>query len=286
MEQYKQTLADIRRRNEWKTSGSGAKFMGTYHPEFMDNDSVTNAQIGGIAVFEDRLVYSLRLDESGCIYIRSFDKNDMIENLVISGKDIFPGRMSCFGSKLVVSCGENYAEKHISVYELPSSSCHEYTDGDSIEEAPYFDGENKIYFSTAGYARDSFGGIAAVSNKSIVCLDTRASEMNEILSDEKYDFLFPKPDGKGGVYCIRQPQGGSKDNNTLMKDVLMFPYRIIRALGGWLNMFSIIFGGEALKSDDNFKNNAKAKLKNEKQMFIEGNIDNPEKNLRDEENKG
>lgn len=283
MEQYKQTLADIRRRNEWKTTGTGAKFMGTYTGGIDELDPVINAEICGIAAYKDGIVYSLRLDESGCIYIRSLDKTDMNENLIVSGKDIFPGKMSCFGNKLVVSCGENYAEKHISVYELPSSFCREYTDGDSIEEAPCFDGENKIYFSAAGYARDTAGNIAAVQNKSIVCLDTDASQMDEVISDEKYDFLCPKPDGNGGLYCIRQPAGGVKDGgDNILKDIVMFPVRIVKAFAGMLNYFSMIFGGESLRSGGN----AKAKQKDEKQTFIDGNLINAAKNMKDAESKG
>ncbi|MCR5166598.1 MAG: hypothetical protein K6C13_05190, partial [Oscillospiraceae bacterium] len=37
---YKETLADIRRRSEWKTSGSGAAFMGQNIPA-ADPENVT-----------------------------------------------------------------------------------------------------------------------------------------------------------------------------------------------------------------------------------------------------
>ena len=140
---YKETLADIRRRSEWKTSGSGAAFMGQNIPA-ADPENVT-ADISGLACYDGQLVYAVRLDDSGGIYIRSTDRTDMNESLIVSGKEIFPGRMSCQGNKLCISCGENREEKHISVYELPSSFAKELTDGDSIEEAPSMDGE-RIYF--------------------------------------------------------------------------------------------------------------------------------------------
>ena len=290
LENYKSVLADIRRRNEWKSSGTGAQFMNQIAaPEEFDNMLIASCEITGLACFEGQLVYGVRLDESGGIYIRSADRSQEPETLVISGKDIFPGRMSCCGDKLSVSCGENRLEKHISVYTLPSSHCREYTDGDTIEESPREDG-GSIYFSTAGYARNPDGSVAAVQNKSIVKLDTAAGRMDEVLSDEKYDFLCPFPDGIGGIYCIRQPAGGeNSDNENLLKDVVMFPIRIIKAIGGFLDMFSIIFGGESLRSDGKSfseKHAEKAMRKSRKEMLIDGNIINAEKNMKAEQNSG
>lgn len=281
LDKYKEALADIRRRTEWKTTGSGAKFMGMDRPS--DDDENIRADITGIASYEGRLVYGIRLDESGSIYIRSLDRTDNDESLVISGKEIFPGRMCCRGNKLVVSCGENYMEKHISLYELPSSVCREFTDGDSIEECPSFDGDDRLYFSTAGYARNESGHVTAVQHKSIAVLDTVRCSMEEVLSDEKYDYLRPVPDGKGGIYCIRQTAGGVKnEDNGILKDIIMFPFRMIKALGGMLNLFSMAFGGEALKSGGN----ARAKEKDQRQIVIDGNIINAERNLKDAESRG
>lgn len=285
LEKYREALAGIRRRTEWKTTGTGAKFMGqTGMPA--DDESNIYAQIGGIACYDGRLVYGIRLDESGSIYIRSLDPSDTDENLVVSGKEIFPGRMSCLDNILAVSCGANDLEMHISAYELPSSVCLEYTDGDSIEEAPSFDGKNRIYFSTAGYARDGAGRIAAVQNKSIVCLDTARCVMDEVISDEKYDYLYPKSDGCGGLYAVRRTAGGERtgDGGNILLDIIKLPYRLIKALAGLLNMFSIIFGGESLKSGG--KSDAKAKQQDRKQLFIDGNIVNAEKNMQEAQRRG
>ena len=283
LKSYKSAVADIRRRNEWKTMGSGAMFMG--HNPLPEDENSIQCELTGLACRKGDIVYGIRLDESGGIYIRSADRKDETETLVVSGKDIFPGRMNCSGNSLWVSCGENSTEKHISVYEeLPSSHCRELTDGDTIEEAPY-KYEDKIYFSTAGYARNEYGSIAAVQNKSIVCLDTSSGTMDEIVSDEKFDFLCPIPDGEGGIYCIRQPAGGEKSSNkTLLTDILLFPVRIVKSIFGMLNFFSITFGGEALRSDGEFPERAKQKSK--KELFIDGNRINAEKNMKAEQSKG
>ena len=285
LDSYKSAVADIRRRNEWKTTGTGAKFMG--QNRFAEEDvSALFCEITGLACCGGKIVYGIRLDESGGIYIRSADRTDTDEILVVSGKDIFPGRMSCDGNTLYVSCGENTAEKHISVYDnIPSSRCRELTDGDTIEESPVMQ-DGKIYFSTAGYARDEFGSIAAVQNKSIVCLDTASGTMNELISDEKYDFLCPIPDGEGGMFFIRQPAGGEKaESGNIVLDVLLFPVRLIKALFGFLNVFSILFGGESLRSDKKAMNEI-AKQKSQKELLIDGNFVNAEKNLRAEQNSG
>ncbi len=281
---YKSALADIRRRNEWKTTGTGARFMGQGRlPD--EEQAAMYCEITGLACYNGDIVYAIRLDESGGIYIRSSDRADTDETLIVSGKDIFPGRMSCKGRTLYVSCGENSDEKHISIYdEIPSSRCREITDGDTIEESPVMH-DGKLYFSTAGYARNEYGSIAAVQNKSIVCFDPVSGTMDEVLSDEKYDYICPIPDGEGGMFCIRQPAGGeSAPEGNPVLDIILFPVRLIKAIINYLNFFSMAFGGEALKNGGNSPE--RSKKKSDKQMFIEGNLVNAEKNMKAEESRG
>lgn len=286
IEQYKKALDDIKRKNEWKNSGTDAKFMGGFPYDF---DESAFAEIGGIAVYGDKLVYGVSLDSSGSIYIRSLDPEDNLEELVFSG-NIHPGRMNCRGKKLVVSLKESGKNEHISVYELGTSDSREYTDGDSTDVTPVFADDDKIYFSTAGIARDQYGQIAAVQNMSIACLDTKALSIDEVVSDERYDYLSPTACEGGSLYCIRRPKGGENGNGDItFKDIIMFPYRIFKAFLGLLNMFSIIFGGESLKSGgDSPKSggNAKAKQMDPRYAFMDANVANAEKNMKNEERKG
>ncbi|MBP1561038.1 MAG: hypothetical protein J6C96_07335 [Oscillospiraceae bacterium] len=273
---YRDTVRSIQQRKEWKTSGSGANFMGMT-ADMIDADELP-VQISGLAVCKGQLVYGVNLENVGSVYHRSFDPSDGCEGLVRASNNIAFGTFDCKGDELAISMGDSLHSLHIAVMDI-SGKYTEYTDGDTIEENPAWSAQkNGIYFSTAGYARNQNGVIAATSPRSIAYLDLDRSSMTEILSDEKYDYLHVKEDKGGTLYYIRQPYGGEKPRNDItFKDILLFPYRIIKGLFGFLNFFSTIFGGESLKSGGASANGVKSKQRSQQDIIIEGNIINAEK---------
>lgn len=284
---YKEALESIRRRSEWKTTGKGAQFTGAASAP--SGDGEVAARICGISSSGDKLIYGVALDESSSLYQRSFDRTDENEGLILSGNDIFFGAFDCLDGKMAVSLGQSRGELHISVMEPPASHYTEYTDGDTIEENPYWSRshKNRIYFSTAGNARNEYGGIGAVSPRSGAYIDIDAGEMNEFLSDPKTDFLKIKDDKYGNIYYIRQPYGGEKpDGGIKFSDILFFPFRIIKAFLSWLNFICTIWGGEPLKSGDTgLPGFAKTKNRSQKDIIIDGNIISAERLAKENELK-
>ncbi len=167
---------------------------------------------------------------------------------------------------------------HIGVMELSSGNYTEYTDGDTIEENPAWSADGKgIYFSTAGYARGNGGIISAVGPRSIAYLEPGKSEMDEIAADNKYDYLYPRQDSKGNLYYIRQNyRDGESDKSITPGDIIMFPYRIVKGVFGFLDYFTTSFGGESLKSGGK-GSSTRSKQRSERDMFIDGNRINAEK---------
>lgn len=277
---YREAIESIRRRSEWKTTGKGAQFTGQARQTEPEN---IQARISGLAANGDKLVYACLLDDSSCCYQRTLEKTDNSEGLILSGNDIFFGAFDCYQGKMAVSLGHSRGELHIAVMEPPSSAYTEYTDGDTMEENPWWSrhDKNRIYFSTAGNARDEYGGVGAVSPRSGAYIDIEAGEMKEFLSDPEYDYIRIKDDSQGNIYCIRQPYEGEKNKGGIkFTDILFFPFRIIKAFFGWLNFISIIWGGESLKNggkDDIQSGFARSKNRSPKDIIIEGNIINAEK---------
>ena len=132
---YKETLDSIRRRSEWKTTGSGAMFTGTA----MKAETIEMpARITGLACCGDKdgeLIYGIQLDGSSSLYRRSTDRTDMNEGLILSGNMCF-GAFDFLDGKLAVCIGSSSSHLHISVMEPPSAAYEEFTDGDTIEEDP------------------------------------------------------------------------------------------------------------------------------------------------------
>ncbi len=272
---YRETIRSIQQKKEWKTSGSGAAFMGM-NAEMIDADLLP-VQITGLGICNDEIVYGVNLEGVGSIYHRSFDPSDDSEGLVRASNEFVFGSFDCKDDKLAVSMGANQGSLHIGVMDI-KGRYDEYTDGDTIEENPSWAArKNGIYFSVAGYARNQSGAIAATSPRAIGYLNLDNSSLTEIVCDEKYDYLHPKEDKNGVLYYIRQTYGGEKPESSItFKDILLFPVRIIKGIFGFLNFFTTIFGGESLKSSGT-SNGAKSKFRSEKDMIIEGNVINAEK---------
>lgn len=270
---YKETLASIRRRSEWKSSGQGAKFMGV--AQDVGNDGNIHSSIKGICENNGKLIYTIALDETESLYERSYDRTDTNEGLIIAGNDLYFGSSDCKDGKMAVSLGHNSSELHISVLTPPSAAYTEYTDGDTIEENPSWSKSlNRIYFSTAGYARYENGSIAAVSPRSAAYFDIDKNELVEFISDNSYDFLKISDDSYGNIYYIRQPYAAKEEKSDFaISDIFLFPFRLIKGLFGWFNFMCTIWGGESLKKGDAaLPGMTKSKNRSQKDIIIEGNI--------------
>lgn len=285
---YKEALESIRRRSEWKKTGRGAQFTGAAM-EAEDGEPKILARINGIGANGDKLIYGVTLDESASLYQRSYDRTDDNEGLILSGNDFHFGSFDCYEGRMAVSMGQSSGELHIAVMEPPSSHYTEYTDGDTVEECPWWSRseKNRIYFSTAGNARTEYGAIGAVSARSGAYIDIEKGEMNEFLSDDKTDFIKIKDDKYGNIYYIKQPYREEKTSDGIkFSDIIFFPVRLLKGLLGWLNFMCTIWGGESLKSGDTgLPGFTKSKNRSAKDIIIDGNIINAEKLAKEAELK-
>ena len=271
---YKKNLSEIRQKSEWKHSGSGAAFTGTLRN--LSDDETTNAYVCGLAAAPDgRLIYSVLTGEVGGLYYKS-ENGD--ENHITAAQNFQPFEMDCRDGKLAISVEYGGGTRHISVYDLSEGNLTELTDGDTLEEFPCWSETGKeLYFSTAGIGRNSQGIASAVSPRGISVYSFEKNEMTELCSSEDIDYIGPKIGKDGALYYIKRPYKSGDDGNFWL-DFLLFPVRIIKAIGGFLNAFSIMFGGESLSSDGkSFHNPLKAKQKDDKELFIAGNVINAEK---------
>lgn len=270
---YRETIRGIQQRKEWKTTGTGANFMGMATADMIDPDELP-VRITGLGVHGDELLYGVNLEGVGSLYHRSLDPSDDVEGLVRASNEFVFGGFDVKDGKLAVSMGGGRF-LHIAVMDM-NGRYDEYTDGDTVEENPCWAAKkNGVYFSTAGYAYDRKGVVSGP--RSVAYLDLDKKSMSEIVSDENYDYLHVRQDKNGDLYYIRQPYGGEKQQGGItFKDIIMFPYRIIKGIFGFLNYFTTIFGGESLKSGG-VSNGTKSRQRSEKDLIIEGNVINAEK---------
>jgi hypothetical protein len=154
---------------------------------------------------------------------------------------------------LIMSCENKDGTANLAVYDKEGNAKGAVTGGDAVDAAPSCSMREKgvVLFQSAGIARHPQSGHAmALGPAAINRLHYATGKLDTIAQDPRYDYLAPREDRKGNVYYIRRPfeRSSAEQATSLVKDVLMFPWRIVKALFGWLNFFTTIYGREPLRS--------------------------------------
>ncbi len=147
----------------------------------------------------------------------------------------------------------------------------ELTEGDSFDTAPRWrrGGGRQILFQSAGIGRNREGHFLALGPFSIQQLDMETAEMTTIVESAKFDYLAPQSKADGSLLYIRRPysQGVNVHPLRVLKDVVLFPIRLLAAVFGFLNFFSSAFTGKQLTSGTGKKQELDMR-----QMMIWGNL--------------
>ena len=148
----------------------------------------------------------------------------------------------------------------------------ELTEGDSFDTAPrWLPGEaRKIVFQSAGVGRNDRGHFWKLGPFNIQQLDAEQGEMTTLLEDSGYDYLAPHALADGRLFYIRRPYAEHERLHPLrvLKDIVLFPFRLLYAIFQFLNFFSAMFTGRKLTS----ASGPKAHDLHLKQMMIWGNL--------------
>ena len=173
---------------------------------------------------------------------------------------------------LVFSVLHENGTANIGVRLSGESGVKELTEGDSFDTAPRWQSGpgRRILYQSAGIGRNREGHFLAFGPFSIQQLDAEAGELTTIIEDSHYDYLAPKGLPDGGLLYIRRPYSAGDSYHPLraLKDVCLFPFRMLYAVFQFLNFFSAIFTGRKLTS----AGGPKGKEMNLKQMMIWGNL--------------
>lgn len=286
-QQYLATIERIAEGKAWKTTGRGAQFMGV--AEAQRPADAVKPEFCGIALYKDEFLYTLRLDASGGMYRRTFSEKAEMEGHIVSGNDVRLGVIASHGDHVAACMHYPNYQSHIGLYTLPSSVCEEITGGDSVESSPSWSPDGRsVLFSSCGIGRGERG--IAYSPNVIMEYRVNAERMETLLEDEKFDLLAPKRDEAGNLWYIRQPYKLEQEERAgfgqIFLDVLLFPIRILKAIGGFLNVFSMLFGGESLQQNSQRNRDVKSKQKSEKDLFFEGNLIHAEENQKENRRSG
>lgn len=292
IETYRRTVRDINKRREWKSTGTGAQFMGVNIAVQTERDIDTSVQAVA-AVAPDKLIFAAALEDSCGLYSKNPQNPDEPEGYIMRKQDmrIYHLDYDPREQLLVLSASEGVVEKHLALCGEVYANFRFVTEGDSVDITPSFSLRDNqiIYFSTAGFYidRSSRRGGVKYNHYSVSRYDMRTGDITDVVGDEAYDYLMPREDRGGVLYCIRRPRKPTDEKGPTLVDVLLMPVRLLRALFGWLNFFTQRYTGESLlKKDGGGSNPAKQQEKSDEDLFIEGNLVNAGQTLKENSLKG
>ena len=209
-------------QNEWKTSGSGAAFIGTYRPGSDAESEIrkTKMEVSCMRSAFGALVYSMCIDESSGIYTKqNIWDTESTEGFVISDVSDKYGSFDVRKGRYAVSVGFA-GEAHIGIIECDSSVCRLVTDGQSREENPVWDKSGRfVYCQSCGLAEGKSRtyeegleyGLGVVYSPyikgpySLIRIEVDSGDIEYVISDDEYNFIKPYADRYGNLYFIRYP---------------------------------------------------------------------------------
>ncbi len=291
---YTRRIIDSAKRREWKTTGEGAKFAGTFEPgaDAESRAGSIRASVTGIAEYGGAVCFSETIDEISGIF-KKVSADDNSEAIAVSSNDRIYAGLDIYRHRAATSISRA-GESHIAVADLPSFDFSEVTEGHTVESDPVWSRTEPdvLYFSSAGLPEqtgeqpvgpmmtpaaimNAMERPAASRGPAALCrLDLRSGEFTTLLEDDSFDFLKPFAAEDGSLYYIKRPYSVEKPNGCLF-DALMLPVRLVKSLFGFLSFFSLKYSGSPLRSGG-----VQAKGQDTGKIFIEGNLIDAERELK------
>jgi len=154
------------------------------------------------------------------------------------------------------------------------------TSGDSVDAAPcWIPKRHALVFQSAGIGRDSAGSAVELGPATLEELELESGELATRASDPRFDFLAPRFGPDGLLHALRRPyrprSGGSAWRR--LADLSLVPLRLVQAVYGWLDFFSMRYGGRRLSTTGGAAARGEADLR---QLVIHGNTIDAERAAR------
>ena len=205
------------------------------------------------------LVYALDTGAIGGLF--AYDLQENFESRLFHRQEFRANDLAHHPSKQLValSLPNDDGTAGIALMQPGGHGLRPITEGDVRDETPSWvpTPENiareVLVYQSSGIARNERGHVTGRGPYSISRLDIDSVKQTTVIEDSKFDFLVPRvriEDGKEVLYFIRRPYkpdgNGAYTPLKLLLDILLFPLRLIRAIFGFLNFFSIMFAQKPL----------------------------------------
>lgn len=241
-------VARARQNNDWKNAGMAWQFSSRQMSPAAAGASAETRRIrfsgvsrGGV---EGELLYALDTDHVGGLFC--FDTKEQHERRIFHRNGFVASDLSRHPSDgmLAMSLRAPDGSAGVAVMEAAGKGLKPVTEGDSVDEAPsWLPSEQKVLlFQSAGVGRNPQGIPVGLGPYAIQRLELESGNLTTVLEEEANDLLLPRMSADGALYFVRRPyRQNSASPWRMLTDVLLFPFRVIRAIVHFLDFFSLMF---------------------------------------------
>jgi hypothetical protein len=298
-------------KNEWKVGGSGFALQeGNPVQTAEEILSSVHSKVCCMGFSPDQVfVYSLQIDSSSGIYSRK-SLSDSAEGIVVADRNYRYSDFSIAPNGDFILCVEFAGQTHLALLKKGENDLRLLTEGESVELSPMWSPSEKdvVYFSSAGLeilssdeAEESLSASSmpaflmaiqtgqhlnnrATSPFSISKINLKNGQITELISDPAFSFQKPFPMPDGSFYYLKKPYQTDTNSSPKKKAIgcLGAPFKLIKAIIGFFNLFTIKYSGQNLTSGGS----SKVKQKDERQIRLEGNLISAEKELLENQKEG
>jgi hypothetical protein len=253
----KRRLESIEDRASFREGGSGAQFMrgnmpaasrvaDTFHAEF---------SCGAFSEDKDNICYAVDAADVRGLFI--YEPGEKYERRVFHGPKHRFTSISVRGTgedtEWLVGAAQDHGASCIGLFRPEQGGgIRELTEGDSLDSYPVWvpGSERRFTYQTCGLARNRDGEWLGLGPASLQRVDLGTGSMESVVEDDRFDFLCPAYAPDGTLYYLKRPyepmhRASIKD---VALDALLFPFRLVRAVLAFLNVFSVMFSGKPLQT--------------------------------------
>lgn len=202
---------------------------------------------------ERTVYYVLRVGEATGLFRQHLDEAREVRLFHKSDIAVLGLAYNAGDRRLVLSIGLADGTAQLEVYDEEGTLKGAVTGGDSVDAAPAMvpGAASALLFQSSGVARHpERGHLTAVAHATLCRLDYRSGQLETLVDDAAFDFVSPRLGVDGTLYAIRRPveKPVHERAGTALMDTLLMPVRLLKAVFGYLNFFSTIYGKEPLRS--------------------------------------
>lgn len=273
-EEMKDRAMALTQKNSWKNRKEN-DLLSSRQLWGVDSNDPSSMQVHITALSscenEQEIIYALSTTVVGGLFI--YDRQSKKERRLFHKEGMIISDLARDRSKNQFVCSLRNADGTAFIAKVGTSLCDQITEGDCVDEAPTFvpSEEDNIVYQSAGVGRNKDGIAVGLGPCSIQKLNIKTGDHEEILFSEKYDYLLPQMTENGDLYFVRRPyqtMDQSRSATDMIKDIVLFPYRLGKAFIAFLNFFSLTFTRQPLTTS----NDAQAKGLDMQKIFLRGRM--------------